>query len=387
MHNEQQVTPHIYWVGGNDFNSPRFENLIPLKSGVTYNSYFIDDEKTAVIDTTDTVIRDLFIGNVSHLLHGRKLDYIVVNHMEPDHSGSLLALAMAYPEAKIVASAQALKMLGQYFQVSMPERYITSDEKLVIDLGMHKLRFLKAPMVHWPEVMVEYEKSEKILFSADGFGKFGALDADEDWACEARRYYFNICGKYGVQVQNLLKKAAGLDIEIICPLHGPILKENLGYYIGLYDTWSKYEPENEGILIAYASIHGNTAAAAKKLAEILEAKGAPKVVVADLSRDDMAEVIEDAFRYDRLVLAAATYDAGIFPCMEDFLHHLKAKNYQKRKVAFMENGSWAPMAAKIMKGIVEGFKNIEMVDPVVTIKSTMNDENIKTMEELADNLL
>ena len=243
-----------------------------------------------------------------------------------------------------------------------------------------------APMVHWPEVMVAYETSEKILFSADGFGKFGALDADEDWACEARRYYFNICGKYGVQVQNLLKKAAGLDIEIICPLHGPILKENLGYYIGLYDTWSKYEPENEGILIAYASIHGNTAAAAKKLAEILEAKGAPKVVVADLSRDDMAEVIEDAFRYDRLVLAAATYDAGIFPCMEDFLHHLKAKNYQKRKVDLwkMDHGT---NGSKIMKGIVEGFKNIEMVDPVVTIKSTMNDENIKTMEELADNLL
>ena len=244
-----------------------------------------------------------------------------------------------------------------------------------------------APMVHWPEVMVAYEQSEKILFSADGFGKFGALDAEEDWACEARRYYFNICGKYGVQVQALLKKAATLDIQMICPLHGPILKENLGYYIGLYDTWSKYEPENEGILIAYASIHGNTAEAAKKLASILEEKGAPKVAVADLSRDAMAEAIEDAFRYDRLVLAAATYDGGIFPCMEDFLHHLKAKNYQKRKVAFMENGSWAPTAAKQMKAIVEGFKNMEVVEPVVTIKSTMKDDTVKAMEELPDNLL
>ena len=314
-------------------------------------------------------------------------DYIIVNHMEPDHCQTLLETLERYPNCKMVGNATTFRMFEQFYNSPKPDQYYTVKEGDEICLGKHTLVSYTMPMVHWPEVMVEYEKTEKILFSADGFGKFGALDADEDWACEARRYYFNICGKYGVQVQNLLKKAAGLDIEIICPLHGPILKENLGYYIGLYDTWSKYEPENEGILIAYASIHGNTAAAAKKLAEILEAKGAPKVVVADLSRDDMAEVIEDAFRYDRLVLAAATYDAGIFPCMEDFLHHLKAKNYQKRKVAFMENGSWAPMAAKIMKGIVEGFKNIEMVDPVVTIKSTMNDENIKTMEELADNLL
>ena len=387
MHNEQQVTPHIYWVGGNDFNSPRFENLIPLKSGVTYNSYFIDDEKTAVIDTTDTVIRDLFIGNVSHLLHGRKLDYIVVNHMEPDHSGSLLALAMAYPEAKIVASAQALKMLGQYFQVSMPERYITSDEKLVIDLGMHKLRFLKAPMVHWPEVMVEYEKSEKILFSADGFGKFGALDADEDWACEARRYYFNIVGKYGAQVQALLKKAATLDIQTICPLHGPILKENLGYYIGKYMTWSSYEPEDDGVLVAYASIHGNTKKAAEKMKEILEAKGAKKVAITDLSRDDVAEAIEDAFRYDKLVLAAASYDASVFPCMETFLNKLTNKNYQNRKIAIIENGSWAPTAARVMKSYVEKMKKITLCEKTVTIKSAMKDADVIAMEELADELL
>ena len=351
-------------------------------------AYYVHlDDKICVLDTVDKNFKEEWLDNLAKVLGDKKPDYLFVHHMEPDHSANIDSFMEKYPDAIIVSSIGAFNMMKNLFGKDYNLRRIVVKEGDTLSLGSHTLQFVMAPMVHWPEVMVAYETSEKILFSADGFGKFGALDADEDWACEARRYYFNICGKYGVQVQNLLKKAAGLDIEIICPLHGPILKENLGYYIGLYDTWSKYEPENEGILIAYASIHGNTAAAAKKLAEILEAKGAPKVVVADLSRDDMAEVIEDAFRYDRLVLAAATYDAGIFPCMEDFLHHLKAKNYQKRKVAFMENGSWAPMAAKIMKGIVEGFKNIEMVDPVVTIKSTMNDENIKTMEELADNLL
>ena len=383
----RNVTNHIIWVGANDRRLNLFENLFPVPRGVSYNAYLIKDEKNTLMDTVDASASMQFIENVAYALNGESLDYLVVQHMEPDHCANIQRILELYPEAKVVGNAKTMQMIGQFFDVDLEDRKIVVKEGDTLSLGSHTLQFVMAPMVHWPEVMVAYETSEKILFSADGFGKFGALDADEDWACEARRYYFNICGKYGVQVQNLLKKAAGLDIEIICPLHGPILKENLGYYIGLYDTWSKYEPENEGILIAYASIHGNTAAAAKKLAEILEAKGAPKVVVADLSRDDMAEVIEDAFRYDRLVLAAATYDAGIFPCMEDFLHHLKAKNYQKRKVAFMENGSWAPMAAKIMKGIVEGFKNIEMVDPVVTIKSTMNDENIKTMEELADNLL
>jgi len=382
------ISDAVKYIGADDKDLDLFESQYIVPNGVSYNSYVILDEKIAVMDTIDTRKTDEWKENLERVLDGRTPDYLVVSHLEPDHAGSIKEFADKYPEAKIVASAKAIAMLPQFFEIAdLADRAVAVKEGEELSLGSHTLQFFMAPMVHWPEVMVEYEKSEKILFSADGFGKFGALDADEDWACEARRYYFNICGKYGVQVQNLLKKAAGLDIEIICPLHGPILKENLGYYIGLYDTWSKYEPENEGILIAYASINGNTAAAAKKLAEILEAKGAPKVVVADLSRDDMAEVIEDAFRYDRLVLAAATYDAGIFPCMEDFLHHLKAKNYQKRKVAFMENGSWAPMAAKIMKGIVEGFKNIEMVDPVVTIKSTMNDENIKTMEELADNLL
>lgn len=382
------ISDAVKYIGADDKDLDLFESQYIVPNGVSYNSYVILDEKIAVMDTIDTRKTDEWKENLERVLDGRTPDYLVVSHLEPDHAGSIKEFADKYPEAKIVASAKAIAMLPQFFEIAdLADRAVAVKEGEELSLGSHTLQFFMAPMVHWPEVMVEYEKSEKILFSADGFGKFGALDADEDWACEARRYYFNICGKYGVQVQNLLKKAAGLDIEIICPLHGPILKENLGYYIGLYDTWSKYEPEDKGILIAYASIHGNTAAAAKKLAEILEAKGAPKVVVADLSRDDMAEVIEDAFRYDRLVLAAATYDAGIFPCMEDFLHHLKAKNYQKRKVAFMENGSWAPMAAKIMKGIVEGFKNIEIVDPVVTIKSTMNDENVKTMEELADNLL
>ena len=381
------ISDSIKYIGVDDTTIDLFESQYVVPEGVSYNSYVILDEKVAVMDTVDPRGMEEWEKNLLSALDGRTVDYLVVQHLEPDHAGSIARLVELFPDVTLVGNAKTFAMLPQFFDIPLDGHSLTVKEGDTLSLGEHTLTFVMAPMVHWPEVMVAYETSEKILFSADGFGKFGALDADEDWACEARRYYFNICGKYGVQVQNLLKKAAGLDIEIICPLHGPILKENLGYYIGLYDTWSKYEPENEGILIAYASIHGNTAAAAKKLAEILEAKGAPKVVVADLSRDDMAEVIEDAFRYDRLVLAAATYDAGIFPCMEDFLHHLKAKNYQKRKVAFMENGSWAPMAAKIMKGIVEGFKNIEMVDPVVTIKSTMNDENIKTMEELADNLL
>ena len=382
-----KITDTIRYAGVNDHQIDLFEGQYKVPNGMAYNSYVILDEKIAVMDTVDANFTHEWLDNLDRILEGRKPDYLIVQHMEPDHAANVANFLKVYPETTIVANAKTFTMIQNFFGLDLEGQKLEVTNGSTLNLGNHNLTFVFAPMVHWPEVMVAYETSEKILFSADGFGKFGALDADEDWACEARRYYFNICGKYGVQVQNLLKKAAGLDIEIICPLHGPILKENLGYYIGLYDTWSKYEPENEGILIAYASIHGNTAAAAKKLAEILEAKGAPKVVVADLSRDDMAEVIEDAFRYDRLVLAAATYDAGIFPCMEDFLHHLKAKNYQKRKVAFLENGSWAPMAAKIMKGIVEGFKNIEMVDPVVTIKSTMNDENIKTMEELADNLL
>lgn len=382
------ITDAIKYIGADDKDLDLFESQYVIPNGVSYNSYVILDEKVAVMDTIDQRRTDEWLANLERELDGRNVDYIVVSHLEPDHAASLQVLAEKYPEAKLIGNAKTFNMIPQFFSIdNLADRSVTVKEGDTVSLGKHTLQFFLAPMVHWPEVMVAYEQSEKILFSADGFGKFGALDVDEDWACEARRYYFNIVGKYGMQVQALLKKAAGLDIQMICPLHGPILKENLGYYIGLYDTWSKYEPEDEGIVIAYASIHGNTGKAAKKFAEILEAKGAKKVVVTDLSRDDMAEAVEDAFRYDTLVLACATYDGGLFPCMEDFLHHLKAKNYQKRKIAFMENGSWAPTAAKNMKAIVENFKNVELVDPVVTIKSTMKEENVKTMEELADNLL
>ena len=382
------ITDAIKYIGADDKDLDLFESQYVIPNGVSYNSYVILDEKVAVMDTIDQRRTDEWLANLERELDGRNVDYIVVSHLEPDHAASLQVLAEKYPEAKLIGNAKTFNMIPQFFSIdNLADRSVTVKEGDTVSLGKHTLQFFMAPMVHWPEVMVAYEQSEKILFSADGFGKFGALDVDEDWACEARRYYFNIVGKYGMQVQALLKKAAGLDIQMICPLHGPILKENLGYYIGLYDTWSKYEPEDEGIVIAYASIHGNTGKAAKKFAEILEAKGAKKVVVTDLSRDDMAEAVEDAFRYDTLVLACATYDGGLFPCMEDFLHHLKAKNYQKRKIAFMENGSWAPTAAKNMKAIVENFKNVEIVDPVVTIRSTMKEENVKTMEELADNLL
>ena len=307
--------------------------------------------------------------------------------MEPDHAANIQVLAEKYPEMKVVGNAKTFPMLGQFFSIDLSNRSVVVKEGDTLSLGSHELTFVMAPMVHWPEVMVSYEKSEKILFSADGFGKFGALDAEEDWACEARRYYFNIVGKYGAQVQALLKKAANLDIAVICPLHGPILKENLAYYIEKYDIWSSYRPEDEGVLVAYASIHGNTKQAAIKMKEILEAKGAKKVAITDLSRDDMAEAIEDAFRYDKMVLAAATYDGGMFPCMEDFLHHLKSKNFQKRTVALMENGSWAPMAAKNMKGILEQMKEIVLCDKVVSIKSVMKEADIAEMEALAEELL
>lgn len=381
------ITDSIKYIGADDKDIDLFESQYIVPNGVSYNSYVILDEKVAVMDTVDKRRTDEWLANLEEVLDGRSVDYIVVSHMEPDHAASLQVLAEKYPEAKVVGNAKTFHMIPQFFTFDLTDRTVTVKEGETLSLGVHTLQFFMAPMVHWPEVMVAYEQSEKILFSADGFGKFGALDTEEDWACEARRYYFNIVGKYGAQVQALLKKAATLDIQMICPLHGPILKENLDYYIGLYDTWSKYEPEDEGILVAYASIHGNTAEAAKKLAAILKEKGAKKVAVTDLSRDDMAEAVEDAFRYDKMVVAAATYDGGIFPCMEDFLLHLKSKSYQKRTVAFMENGSWAPMAAKHMKAIVEGMKNITVVDPVVTIRSTMNDDTVKAMEELADHLL
>ncbi|OLR62027.1 flavodoxin [Anaerostipes sp. 992a] len=381
------ISDSIVYIGADDKTIDLFESQYVVPNGVSYNSYLILDDKIAIMDTVDPRATEEWFANLEKALDGKTPDYLIVSHMEPDHAGNIQAVAEKYPEMKIVGNAKTFPMMAQFFDMDLSDRKVVVKEGETLELGNHALQFFMAPLVHWPEVMVAYEQSEKILFSADGFGKFGALDTEEDWACEARRYYFNIVGKYGAQVQALLKKASGLDIQMICPLHGPILKENLGYYIGLYDTWSSYKPESEGIFIAYASIHGNTAKAAKKLKEILEAKGAPKVSIADLARDDMAEAIEDAFRYDRVVCCCATYDGGMFPCMEDFLAHLKAKNYQKRKMGFMENGSWGPVAAKKMKAVVETMKDITIVDPVVTIRSTMNDANIQTMEELADALL
>ena len=320
-------------------------------------------------------------------MSGKAPAYLIISHLEPDHSGSIQAVIEKYPDMKLVSNAKVFNMLPQFFDLDVEDKKVVVAEGDTLELGSHTLNFLMAPMVHWPEVMVEYESSEKVLFSADAFGKFGALDTDEDWACEARRYYFNIVGKYGAQASALLKKAAGLDIQAICPLHGPILKENLDYYIGKYVTWSSYEAEDDGVLVAYGSIHGNTAKAAKKLGEILEAKGAKKVVVCDLAREDLAEAIEDAFRYDKLVVACATYDAGLFPIMQDFLFHLGHKNFQNKKVAFMENGSWAPMANKKMKEFFEGMKNMTLCENTVTIKSTMKEANIAEMEALAEELL
>ncbi len=381
------ITDSIKYIGTDDKDIDLFESQYVVPNGVSYNSYVILDEKVAVMDTVDARRGAEWIENLEQELAGRKVDYLVVSHMEPDHAANIQKLAEKYPEMIVVGNAKTFPMLGQFFDIDLSERSLVVKEGETLNLGSHELTFVMAPMVHWPEVMVAYESSEKILFSADGFGKFGALDTEEDWACEARRYYFNIVGKYGAQVQALLKKAAGLDIQIICPLHGPILKENLEYYIGKYQVWSSYEPEDEGILIAYASIHGHTAKAAQKLKEILEAKGAKKVAITDLSRDDMAEAIEDAFRYDKMVLAAATYDGGIFPCMEDFLHHLKSKTYRKRTVALMENGSWAPIAAKNMRTLLEEMKDITVCDKVVTIKSAMKESTIADMEALADELI
>lgn len=381
------ITDTIVYIGADDKDLDLFESQYIIPNGVSYNSYVILDEKVAVMDTVDARRKDEWLANMEQALGGRSVDYLIVSHMEPDHASNIQVLAEKYPEMKVVGNAKTFPMINQFFDIDLSDRSVVVKEGDTLNLGSHELTFVMAPMVHWPEVMVAYEKTEKILFSADGFGKFGALDTEEDWACEARRYYFNIVGKYGAQVQALLKKAAALDIAMICPLHGPILKENLGYYIGKYDVWSSYQPEDEGILVAYASIHGNTRKAAIKMKEILEAKGAKKAAITDLSRDDMAEAIEDAFRYDKMVLAAATYDGGIFPCMEDFLHHLKSKNFQKRTVALMENGSWAPVAAKNMKAVLEQMKEITICDKVVSIKSAMKESTVADMEALAEELL
>lgn len=382
---DQKITDGIFYIGVDDRDIDLFESQYVVPNGVSYNSYVIMDEKIAIMDTADARVTEQWFANLREVLGDRKPDYLVVSHMEPDHASNIQRVAEAYPELTIVGNAKTFPMMAQFFDLDLTDRKLVVAEGDSLSLGKHELHFVMAPMVHWPEVMMEYESTDKVLFSADGFGKFGALDTDEDWACEARRYYFNIVGKYGAQVQAVLKKAAGLDIQIICPLHGPILRENLGYYIDKYKVWSSYEPEDPGILVACASIHGNTKAAAEELAEKLRATGV-KVAFTDLCRDDMAEAVEDAFRYDRLVLCACTYDGGIFPPMEDFLHHLKSKAYQKRKVAFMENGSWAPMAAKQMKAIVETFKNIEMVEPVVTIRSTLNAASRAQLDALVTEL-
>lgn len=382
------ITRDIAYIGVDDTDLDLFESQYIIPNGISYNSYLIKDEKIAIMDTADNRKIDEWLGNLRTALDGRTPDYLVVQHMEPDHAGCIAEILEEYPAIKIVASARAIQMLPQFFEgKDFSQNTIAVKEGDTLCLGEHTLQFFMAPMVHWPEVMVTYDKKDKVVFSADGFGKFGALSHEEDWACEARRYYFNICGKYGGPVQALLKKLATLDVECICPLHGPILKENLGYYIGLYDTWSKYDVETEGVFIAYASIHGGTAAVANVMAEILREKGAKKVSVADLSRDDMAEAIEDAFRMDKMIVAAASYDGGVFPVMHDFLHHLQIKAYQKRRVGIIENGSWAPCAGRVMRGMLEQMKDVEIAEPMVTILSRMKQSDRAVLEALADAIL
>lgn len=381
------ISDSIKYIGADDTTLDLFESQYKVPNGMAYNSYIILDEKVAVMDTIDKRKSEEWFNNLNATLNGRDVDYIVISHLEPDHAANIKALADKYPNAKLVLSAKAKAMLPQFFNIdNLDERCQVVAENDELSLGKHKLVFIMAPMVHWPEVMLEYETTEKVLFSADAFGKFGALCTDEDWTCEARRYYFNIVGKYGAPVQTLLKKAAGLDIKTICPLHGPVLKDNLNYYIEKYLTWSSYEPEDDGILVACASIHGNTKAAALKMVDILKEKGYEKVAFTDLTRDDMAEAVEDAFRYGRLIVAAASYDGGVFPPMEDFVNRLSHKAYQKRKVGIIENGSWAPTAARWLKTAFEGMKNITICPDIVTIKSTMNDNNIADMEKMAEEI-
>lgn len=380
------ISEAVRYVGVDDKTIDLFEGQYKVPNGVSYNSYVILDDKIAIMDTVDKRATSEWLANVEAVLDGKKPDYLVITHMEPDHAGSIQVLAEKYPEMELIASVKAVSMLPQFFTMDAGCRCRGVKEGDTLSLGTHTLHFVMAPMVHWPEVMVAYESTEKILFSADGFGKFGALDAEEDWTCEARRYYINIVGKYGAQVQALLKKAATLDIQTICPLHGPILKENLGFYLGKYDTWSSYRPEDEGVLVAYASIHGNTAGAAKQMAEILKAKGVEKMEITDLARDDMAEAVENAFRYSRMVVAASSYDAGLFPPMDAFLRKLKAKNFQNRRVAVIENGSWAPSAGKCMNELLGEMKNVTVCG-TVTIRSAVKPENVEAMEQLADALL
>ena len=382
------ISDKIKYIGVDDTTLDLFESQYAVPDGVSYNSYVILDDKTAILDTVDKRGMKDWENNLLNGLDGRNADYVIIQHMEPDHAGSLARLIELFPEITVVGNAKTFVMINQFFENINIKNSLTVKEGDTLNLGSHTLTFVMAPMVHWPEVMVTYESSEKVLFSADGFGKFGALSLTEnaDWACEARRYYFNIVGKYGAPVQTLLKKASALDIKTICPLHGPVLSDNLGYYLDLYNTWSSYQPESKGVFIAYASIHGNTAYAAEQFAEMLRNKGVDNCVISDLTRCDIAEAVEDAFRYDRMVLAAASYDAGVFPIMQDFLHHLQAKAFQNRTVGLIENGSWAPTAAKTMRNILETMKNITIVEPVVTIKSVLKETDIPALDQLADAL-
>lgn len=380
---EIKITDNIKYIGASVYDLDLFESQYIVPKGMAYNSYVILDEKIAIMDTADKIVKSQWLDNLSNALNGRTPDYLVVQHLEPDHSGNIQAVIDMYPDIEIVCSTAAKRMLPQFADVNM-DKVTAKNEGDTLELGSHTLTFIMAPMVHWPEVMLSYESSEKVLFSADAFGKFGAIDADEGWSCEARRYYFNICGKYGDKVQAVLKKAANLEIETICPLHGPVLTDTIPEVLRLYNLWSTYQPEDEGVFIAYASIHGNTAEAAHKMKEILEAKGCPRVAIADLSRDDIAECVEDAFRHSTLLCMASSYDAGVFAPMSDFLHHLKSKAFQNRRVALVENGSWAPCAVRAMKAEFEQMKNITLVEKTVTIKTTVKDTDITALEELAD---
>ena len=381
------IADSIFYIGADDKEIRLFESQYEVPNGMAYNSYLIKDEKNVVFDTIDRRVTNTWIENIEKALEGEKVDYLVVSHLEPDHAYNIGLLADKYPAMKIIGNAMTFKMLPNFFDLDLTDRKVVVKEGDTLNIGKHTLQFFMAPMVHWPEVMVTYEQTEKILFTADGFGKFGTLDTEEDWDCEARRYYFGIVGKYGAQVQALLKKASTLDIRMICPLHGPILKENLEHYIEKYDIWSSYKPEDDGVFIACASIYGNTLETAQKLKEILEEKGAKKVVLTDLVKEDMAEAVEDAFRYDKVILAASSYNAGVFVPMEQFLNKLKERNYQNRKVGIIENGSWAPSAGKSMKNILQEMKDITIIEPTITIQSTMKQETITQMEKLAENMI
>jgi len=384
---DEKITDSIYYIGVDDKDIRLFESQYEVPNGMSYNSYFIKDDKNVVLDTIDKKVTNDWLEKLEKALDGETIDYLVISHLEPDHAYNIGLLVKKYPTMKLIGNSMTFKMLPNFFDFDLTDKKVEVKEGDTINLGKHTLQFFMAPMVHWPEVMVTYEQTEKILFSADGFGKFGTLDTQEDWDCEARRYYFGIVGKYGAQVQALLKKVANLEIKLICPLHGPILKDDLGHYIEKYDIWSSYKPEDDGVLIACASIYGNTWEVAQNLKEMLEEKGAKKVILTDLVKEDMAEAVEDAFRYDKVIFAASSYNAGVFVPMEQFLNKLKERNYQNRKVGMIENGSWAPSAAKSMKNILQEMKNIDIVEPIITIQSKMKKQNIGQMEELANHIL